>query len=137
MAPSLTSLPSAMNKTYSALGAAHPHAFPKHERIRKRALYLSVQGHGRKLQGAGFLFFMVRSSDGISRLGITVSKRVGNAVVRNHVKRLLREVYRRNKVIFPPATEMVLVAKQRAALLGYEEIKREIEKLCMQATAKI
>ena len=102
--------------------------FPKCERIRKRTEYLSVQGRGRKLHSDSFLIFALAAPT--TRFGITVSKKVGNAVSRNRVKRLVREVVRRHKAWFPTAMELVFVAKQRAAALDLQTAEREIERLC-------
>lgn len=106
------------------------HAFPKDERIRKRAAYLAVQGCGRKLQTAHFLCFAKASVDGRRRIGITVSKRVGNAVVRNRIKRLVREAYRLAKQSFPEGIDLVVVAKQRASGVELEEVRQEMAELC-------
>lgn len=62
------------------------------------------------------------------RLGITVTKKVGNAVVRNRIKRVVREVFRRNRALFPLSTDVVFIAKQGAGKLGYAEALAEIER---------
>jgi ribonuclease P protein component len=104
--------------------------FPKCDRIRRRIEYLSVQGRGRKLHTDNFLVFVLRAPDGPPRFGITVTKKVGGAVVRNRVKRVVREVLRRHKAWFPTASGVVLVAKQGAAGIGFVAAEREIELLC-------
>ena len=69
------------------------------------------------------------------RLGITVSRKVGNAVTRNHIKRLLREFFRQNKDLFPPA-DYNIIAKQGAARLVFrglcEELGRALQRLPKQ-----
>jgi ribonuclease P protein component len=52
--------------------------------------------------------------DGRSRLGLVVSRRVGKAVLRNRVKRILREVFRRNKGRLPAPLDVVLVPQREA-----------------------
>lgn len=108
--------------------------FPKCERIRKRTEYLSVQGRGRKVHSDSFLLFVLAGER--TRFGITVSKKVGNAVDRNRVKRLVREVVRRHKAWFPTETELVFVAKQKAAALDFPRAEREIERLCQRHFAR-
>ena len=49
----------------------------------------------------------------INRVGITVSKKLGHAVVRNRVRRRLREVYRLNEELFTPGWDIVVVARSR------------------------
>lgn len=61
-----------------------------------------------------------------ARLGITVTRKVGNAVRRNRIKRVVREVFRRNRQAFP-AADLVFVAKRDAgADLGYDQVLREV-----------
>lgn len=67
---------------------------------------------------------------GATRLGITASRKLGNAVQRNRVKRLVREAFRRHKLLFPSGLDLVFVAKKNAVDADYEQVVREIEKLC-------
>lgn len=68
--------------------------------------------------------------EGAKRVGITVSKRVGPAVVRNRVKRFVRESYRRRRASFPGGLDVVLVAKKTAAELDFARTDQEIARLC-------
>jgi ribonuclease P protein component len=105
---------------------------PRRERLRKRGQFKAVQGRGKKLHTEHFLVFVLSQADSLApaRLGITVSKKVGGAVVRNRVKRLVREAFRRRKALFPKGLDVVFVAKQTAAASGLAEVARELEKLC-------
>lgn len=103
----------------------------KAERIRQRAEYLHIQGRGRKLHTPNFICFgMQKQSEDAAappaRLGVTVSRRVGGAVVRNRVKRLVREAYRRHKADFPAGTELVVVARPEAAKVAYAAVVAEL-----------
>src|SRR5687768_11520291 len=85
-------------------------------RLRQRADYVSVQSDGKKLHGRHLLAIAKQRTDATfgGRLGITVTRKVGNAVVRNRIKRLLREWLRTNGWV-PQGWDMVLVAKDSAA----------------------
>ena len=88
----------------------------KQMRLRQRVEYLAVQSTGQKLHGRHVLA-IARRRDGSrpnGRLGLTVTKKVGNAVVRNRIKRLLREWLRLHGWV-PTGWDMVLVAKDSAA----------------------
>jgi ribonuclease P protein component len=105
---------------------------PRRERLRKRAQFTAIQGRGKKLHTEHFLVFILPQADSLApaRLGITVTKKVGGAVVRNRIKRLVREVFRRQKTLFPKGLDLVFVAKQTAARTELAEVARELEKLC-------
>jgi ribonuclease P protein component len=66
-------------------------------------------------------------SDAPARLGLTVSRRVGGAVVRTRVKRRIREWFRRHRSEFPKGKDLVVIARPAAAALSSEELGRELE----------
>jgi ribonuclease P protein component len=88
----------------------------KEMRLRQRVDYLAVQSGGTKLHGRHLLALARRRPDAsqCGRLGVTVTKKVGNAVVRNRIKRLLREWLRLHGWV-PAGWDMVVVAKDSAA----------------------
>lgn len=63
------------------------------------------------------------------KLGLAVSRRVGNAVARNRVKRRVREWFRRSRGELPPATDWVLIARSGAAELDSRSIHAELAQL--------
>jgi ribonuclease P protein component len=83
-------------------------------RLRRRAEFVAVQTGGRKLHGRHVLALAKQQGLPVGRLGITVTKKVGNAVVRNRIKRLLREWLRLHGWV-PAGWDVVLVAKDSAA----------------------
>jgi len=93
--------------------------YPKSCRLRKRADIVLVQRTGVALHSR---FFVVVCNQGTGRLGITVSKKVGNAVVRNQIKRLVRQFVRTSRPLeaseppwLCPHLDVVVIAKRRAA----------------------
>ena len=67
-----------------------------------------------------------REEKGPPRLGTTVSRKVGNAVVRNRVKRAIREWFRQHRSQLPQSTDMVVIARPPAAELSGQEISTEL-----------
>ncbi len=84
-----------------------------------------MQENGRRVHTRHFVM-MVLSHDQGSRLGITVSKRVGRAVARNRVKRVVREVFRRNRHLFPQNSDTVVIGRSGAEQLDYAGVLKEI-----------
>jgi ribonuclease P protein component len=71
---------------------------------------LRIQQGGRRVVSPGFVFMLDRSASGQApRLGITASRRVGNAVQRNRAKRLVREAFRALRGTWPPVDVVVIV----------------------------
>jgi ribonuclease P protein component len=68
-------------------------------------------------------------ADGAAKLGLAVSRRVGNAVARNRVKRHAREWFRRARATLPPATDWVLIARAGAAELDSRSLHAELTAL--------
>ena len=93
----------------------HSETFPKEARIRKRREYLEVMGQGRKFVTHRLVFFCTAWDSRDARLGVTVSRRVGNAVVRNRVKRRIREIFRRRRTLLPEGLRLVVVARKTSA----------------------
>ena len=82
-----------------------------------RRLY-ATSGHAN-----GYLVLYARKNrTGGNRVGITVSKKLGHAVVRNRVRRRLREVYRLNEEKFSPGWDIVVVARTRAIHCDFSEL---------------
>jgi ribonuclease P protein component len=79
---------------------------------------------------------MVFALAGSGRMGITVSRKVGGAVVRNRVKRWIRECYRRRHPEFPCAVDVVVVARPAAAAAGHAGICRELATLARRLGAR-
>jgi len=88
----------------------------KEMRLRRRAEFVAVQQEGQKLHGRHVLAMALKRREPTlaGRLGITVTKKVGNAVVRNRIKRLVREWIRLHGWI-PAGWDIVVVAKDSAA----------------------
>jgi len=61
-----------------------------------------------------------------------VTKKVGNAVQRNRIKRVVREVFRRNRHLFPPSHDIVFVAKRDADAVGYDALLKELRRAAVK-----
>ncbi len=98
--------------------------FPKSLRLTRRAEFVRVQGGGRKVAADPLLALALPNSLGHTRLGITVSKKVGNAVVRARVRRHLRELFRTRRSELPQGIDLVIVARNSAKDADPAELAR-------------
>ncbi len=106
-------------------------AFPKAVRLRRRAEYLRVQEKGQKVPADLVLALVLENKrpDGLTRVGLTVSSKVGNAVVRNRIRRRLKELFRTRREALPKGLDMVLIARNSAATAGWDAYVRAFERL--------
>lgn len=106
-------------------------AFPKAVRLRRRAEFLKVQDAGHKISADVVLALVLpnKRPDGVTRLGLTVSSKVGNAVVRNRVRRRLRELVRTRRQRLPKGLDMVLIARNSAAAADWGSFVRAFDRL--------
>lgn len=89
------------------------------ERLHCPRAYQRAFAQGEKLVGPLFVLYVLPTSESHSRLGLAVSKRLGNAVVRNRIKRCLRETFRRHKASLRMPCDVVIVARQGAVGVPY------------------
>nr|WP_279342447.1 ribonuclease P protein component [Geotalea sp. SG265] len=101
-----------------------PHRFTKDERLLKRAQFLQLSDAGLKIHTAHFIILGSVPAD-LTKIGITVSRKVGNAVCRNRIRRLVREFFRLNKQQFASAYYNI-IAKRGAGQLDYRQVCREL-----------
>ena len=103
--------------------------YPKGCRLLSRKDFRRVQSNGRPVHTRNLLLLVTKAGQAPGRLGITVTKKVAPAVGRNRIKRLVREVYRRNRDYFPDTADIVVIAKRGAPRLDYERAHHELHKV--------
>ena len=91
----------------------------KHERLTARTDYTRCYRHGRRLRTRYFTVYAYRQRECVTRLGLAVGKAVGIAVVRNRVKRRLRELFRRRKGLVPRGYDLFVRAVPASAPASY------------------
>ena len=108
--------------------------FPKGYRIVRGADFRSIYSAGRKIHSTKFILFCRENSLIHHRLGLTVTRKVGGAVIRNRIKRLFREVFRKSCGEIPHHFDLVLNAKSACRGASYQDLHQEflvaIRKVC-------
>ncbi|MEW6387109.1 MAG: ribonuclease P protein component [Thermodesulfobacteriota bacterium] len=99
--------------------------FTKADRLRRRQEFLQAQARGKRLSTPHFRVCLAEGTGERPRLGLVVSRRVGRAVRRNRVKRLLREFFRRHKSALPPG-DIVIMVNKGASALNYQQVVAEL-----------
>ena len=102
-------------------------SFPPEKRLHVSREYAIVWREGRKYHTGHLIVVAASGSVKTSRLGITVSRKVGNAVCRNRIKRWVREYYRQLAADRLPAVDINVVAKRHAGSLSHDELDQELQ----------
>ncbi|MEM9861518.1 MAG: ribonuclease P protein component [Myxococcota bacterium] len=99
---------------------------PREARVRRRSVFRRVQSTGERTHTKHFLVVQAPGEAPHPRLGVTVTKKVGNAVARNRIKRLLREFFRRHRDWFAGGVDVVFIAKRGAHILSQAQLLEEM-----------
>ncbi len=102
-------------------------SFKKNERIRSQRDFLAVKKEGKRISTRNFILLVKPNGLHHNRLGIIASRKIGNAVRRNRIKRCVREFFRLNKAKFaPPPKDILIIAKKGANRLDTSSITKEL-----------
>lgn len=96
------------------------------ESLKKNRQFQFVYKFGRSKANKYLVMYVKENGLGKNRIGISVSKKVGNSVVRHRITRLIRESYRLHENVFNSGLDMVIVARVNANAVGYFEIEKAL-----------
>jgi len=103
------------------------HILQKEHRLSKNKDFALVYKKGKSWANRSFVIYVHKRNDQEKfRLGISVSKKVGNAVVRNHIKRLVKAVFIDIKDSIPVGYDLVIIARNSANSLDFHETKEAV-----------
>lgn len=100
------------------------------ETMKKNYEFRRLYAKGASAATPYLVLYARKSGRGTNRLGITVSTKVGKAVVRNRVRRRIREIYRLHEHEVCRGAQLVIVARSRAALADYRQLERSFIRAC-------
>ena len=93
------------------------------ERLKKNEDFKKIYARGKSVVTPYLVLYFMRNGTGQNRLGISVSKKVGNSVVRHHLTRLIRESYRLQEEHFQCGFDLVVIARAGAKERSYHDIE--------------
>ncbi len=94
--------------------------------IKKTREYQKVYKRGKSFANKYLVMYILKNERTENRLGISVSKKVGNSVVRHRLTRLIREGYRLNKDLFIKGIDIVIVARTGAKDIDYSKVENAL-----------
>jgi ribonuclease P protein component len=119
-----------------SLKVTQPEKFTRDDRLHHSREFEAVYSQGIRIPGRHFVLFILPNKLGRSRLGVTLSRKVGNAVVRNQARRRIRDIFRRRRDLLAAGFDVVVhtrpeIARQPRALLEmkFEEAVTKFERL--------
>jgi len=105
------------------------YGFPKEYRLRKKKEFEYIFKHGKRISGEGLVCYWFSDEQMGNKLGTVVSKKVGQSVKRNRIKRIIREFYRLNRPCFCKTGALIVVARPCISTWDHQQIDAELERL--------
>jgi ribonuclease P protein component len=97
--------------------------FRPEERIRRRADFQQVYSQGARIRARYGTLFVLPTARTVGRLGVAVTRKLGGAVKRNRAKRLIRDIFRRNKIA--PGFDLVVVPRREMLDVGLTALETD------------
>lgn len=111
--------------------------FPRRCRITRRGDFHRVFARGRRVRSPELRLVVRRNDFGTARLGLAVSRKVGNAVFRNLLKRRLREIFRRERASLDLDLDIVVIPTPEVRHLDFARLRAVFLRLLSEVAAKI
>ena len=93
------------------------------ESLKKNIYFQNVYKNGKSYANKYLVMYVLENNLNKNRIGISVSKKVGNSVIRHRITRLIRESYRLQEDVFNSGLDIVIIARGNAKEVGYKEIE--------------
>jgi ribonuclease P protein component len=103
--------------------------FPKKLRLVLNSDFQNLVKRGRRIKGDRLYLIVGKTRGDERKLAVSVSKKIGGAVVRNRLKRRIREIFRQNMEMFPRGASVLVGFREGAAGLDYGRLKEEVVRL--------
>lgn len=94
------------------------------ESLKKNQSFRTVYQKGKSMANRNLVMYVMENGTRCNRIGISVSKKVGNSIVRHHLTRLIRESYRLHEEMFNSGLDIVIIARVNAKNASYKDIEK-------------
>ena len=98
--------------------------------IKKNSDFQNIYRNGKSYANRLLVMYVMRNGEESNQLGISVSKKVGNSVVRHHITRLIREIFRLNDHRLKTGLNIIVVARVAAKTSEYKDLEGAYMHLC-------
>lgn len=102
--------------------------FPARHRLNKSTDFRRIFSKGKRIATRLFVIYILPNHQTFSRLGIQVQSKIGPAVRRNYIKRIVRDVFRKNKDSFRESVDIIFIAGKNLVNTSYREFCEEFKK---------
>ena len=102
-------------------------SYGRENRISRKVDFWKDRGRRKKFDTEHFMLMLRKNNKDVKRLGLVVGRKVGGAVSRNRIKRLIREFFRLNKEKIPESSDLIVLAKENIEIKGYQEVFEELK----------
>lgn len=110
--------------------------FSKQDRLTRRPQFLQLSATGKKIVGRHFLAIIATGKTSQTRLGVTVTRKVGPAVQRNRIKRLVREHFRKHRDEITGTWDINIIAKNKAGQASNLDLRHALTDLFIKIIQK-
>lgn len=105
----------------------------KHYRVKSAKVFQRVYSTGKSVVDSYGVFYILPAKEEVTQMGFAVGKKIGNAVVRNHTKRMMREVYRKKRPLLKNSVRVIWVARKRIATANISVYEHVFDRLATKA----
>lgn len=98
----------------------------KKYRLRKNIEFKRVYSKGKNYWNRNLILYIKKNGLEETRLGITITKKIGNAVVRNKIRRKIKEIYRKNYPNIKSGYDLIIIPKKNVIDLSYQELESSL-----------
>ncbi|MCL5959637.1 MAG: ribonuclease P protein component [Chloroflexi bacterium] len=108
-------------------------ALPKQFRLTKESQFKKLRDQGFSRANPLVVLYALPNETGLTRIGVTASKRIGRAVIRNRVRRLIKEAFRLRLGLVQPGWDVLFIARQPIATANFQAVSSAVDQLLRRA----